>query len=435
MLHLLATLVLAPPAARAPDPCDLPARVAGELSFRGDTWAIRLQLDSLASADSALLDLPELVLSGMSVPAACNGDSLEFELPFGLGPVNVSRRSDGALSGVKVLAGDSLSTFLRPAGPPPYSIRPVEFRNGDVALRGSLYIPSGAGPHPALVVAHGSGPGGRASWGYRSWGDFFARLGIATLVYDKRGAGESSGDYGADSAFTALSGDLEAAVAMLRGRDDVDGERIGIVGHSQGAWLSYLVASRSPVGFLVLMAGPSVSVAAQEFQRVEYGMKQEGRLPAEIAQALAHTHLFFYTAVTGEGWEELRESSERLKGEEWAGWLQLPDSIQQLSWWRSHALVDPTGFLSNARLPILALYSAMDPVVPAVENAGRLRELLRDGHPASRVVSLPAGDHRLEVPAGRDQQGAWRFPRIQQDALAIMREWLAGVLRLTAGQH
>lgn len=430
MLHMLAALALVSAGAGVPDRCDLPARVAGEVQFRGVSWAIRLELDSLASGDSVRLDIPELVLSGMSVPATCQGDSLEFELPFGLGSVSVSPRGDGALAGSKLLAGDSLSTLLKPAGPPPYTIRPVEFRNGGVTLRGSLYLPSSTGLHPALAVAHGSGPVGRANWSYRSWGDFFARLGIATLVYDKRGVGESSGDYGTDSAFVDLAGDLEAAVAALRSKPDVDGSRLGIAGYSQGAWLSYLTASRSAVNFLVIMAGPSVSVVEQELQRVEYGMRQEGCLPEEISRALAHTRLFFYTVVTGAGWDELRESSDRLEAEEWANWLQLPDSMQQLTWWRTHALVDPTDYLSNASIPILALYSSTDPVVPAVENAGRLRELLHDGHPESLVVSLRTGDHRLELPAGKDSQGEWKFPRLHPEAIAIMRDWLTRLLRL-----
>src|SRR5205814_1142223 len=76
----------------------------------------------------------------------------------------------------------------------PYSGSDVVFRNGDVTLSGSLYIPRGGGLYPAIVMLQGSGPETR--WGAnRFWADYFGRRRIAALIYDKRGSGKSTGDW------------------------------------------------------------------------------------------------------------------------------------------------------------------------------------------------------------------------------------------------
>jgi fermentation-respiration switch protein FrsA (DUF1100 family) len=75
----------------------------------------------------------------------------------------------------------------------PYREQEVRFHNGAVALAGSVLVPTGPGPHPGVVMAHGAGPQDRE--GYRPLADLFARHGIAALVYDKRGSGQSTGRY------------------------------------------------------------------------------------------------------------------------------------------------------------------------------------------------------------------------------------------------
>jgi S-formylglutathione hydrolase len=71
--------------------------------------------------------------------------------------------------------------------------REVSFRNGSVELRGTLLVPDGEGPMPAIVFLHGSGPQTRG--GFRTYAVEFARLGIASLYFDKRGSGESGGSW------------------------------------------------------------------------------------------------------------------------------------------------------------------------------------------------------------------------------------------------
>lgn len=97
-----------------------------------------------------------------------------------------------------------------------YTSEAVTFRNGAVTLSGSLYVPTTPGKHPAIVFLQGSGP--EIRWGAnRFWSDYFARRGVAALIYDKRGSGESTGDW-KTSTFDDLANDAAAAIALLRAR-------------------------------------------------------------------------------------------------------------------------------------------------------------------------------------------------------------------------
>src|SRR5215472_16112206 len=89
----------------------------------------------------------------------------------------------------------------------------VTFRSGDVTLAGTLFAPDVDGRHPGVVLFHGSGPQSRDSF----TGRWFAEHGVAALAYDKRGVGESSGDFRA-VPFTDLVDDGLAGLTFLKAR-------------------------------------------------------------------------------------------------------------------------------------------------------------------------------------------------------------------------
>ncbi len=132
----------------------------------------------------------------------------------------------------------------------PYTATDVVFRNGAVTLSGCLYVPRGEGLHPAIVMLQGSGPETR--WGAnRFWADYFGRRGIATLIYDKRGSGRSTGNW-QTADFNALAGDALSGVDFLQHQAGIDPNKIGIHGHSQGASIAPLIASQTKAVAFVL---------------------------------------------------------------------------------------------------------------------------------------------------------------------------------------
>lgn len=91
----------------------------------------------------------------------------------------------------------------------------VNWKNGGIKLVGTLYLPSGNGPFPAAVMLHGSGMLTRKDALYREHAERLARAGVAILVYDKRGVGESEGDW-RQASLTELADDATGAVNLLR---------------------------------------------------------------------------------------------------------------------------------------------------------------------------------------------------------------------------
>ena len=136
-----------------------------------------------------------------------------------------------------------------------YTQEEVSFQNGDVSLRGTLSTPATKGLHPALVLIHGSGPARRPG-GF--WIPFFARHGIAVLVFDKRGAGESTGDW-RKSTYQDLAADALAAVQLLKRQKGIDPKQIGLWGNSEGGWVAPLAASQSTdIAFLIVRSGSAL---------------------------------------------------------------------------------------------------------------------------------------------------------------------------------
>ena len=144
----------------------------------------------------------------------------------------------------------------------PFRQLEVRFRSGGVTLSGTLTVPPGAGPHPAVAWVHGSGRTARAY--LPDLQALLLHYGIAVLAYDKRGIGQSGGSYPGESPnpFTidTLARDAEAAVRFLATRPEIDHDRIGLAGHSQAGWIIPLAATREPaIRFAVIFSGPAVT--------------------------------------------------------------------------------------------------------------------------------------------------------------------------------
>ena len=118
---------------------------------------------------------------------------------------------------------------------------PLSWSSAGTRLRGELLLPSGAGPHPAVVLLHGSGRARRED--FRVEGSYYASHGVAALIYDKRGAGASGGnpDY---YRYSELAADAAGGIRALRRRHDIRASKIAVWGLSEGAFIAPLVAAR-----------------------------------------------------------------------------------------------------------------------------------------------------------------------------------------------
>ena len=281
--------------------------------------------------------------------------------------------------------------------PPTYREEEVRFRNGEVELAGTLLIPGGSGRRPAVVFLHGSGAEGR--FASRFLADHLARHGIAALIYDKRGVGQSSGDW-QRSDFTALAGDAAAAVAFLAGRDDIAAERIGLYGHSQGGMIAPLVASRTDrLAFLISAAGGGLPVHEGEAHSLVSQLGARGIAGEELAAAQRFITRLVELLRTGEGWEEFEAASAQVRGERWYPMLNVPARDNWFwSFFRGIANYDSTIFWERVRVPALVVYGERDVLVPvsrSVLNVGRA--LNRAGNADHLILVLPRANHALNI--------------------------------------
>ena len=149
-----------------------------------------------------------------------------------------------------------------PVAPFPYTTEDVSFANGDTVLKGTLVLPEGCSRKtPVLVMVTGSGLQNRDEelFDHKPFAviaDAFARAGIATLRYDDRGFGESSGDI-INCTTEDLKNDALAGIRLLRGRFD----RIGVIGHSEGGTIALMLAAEGQADFIVSLSGAVISGA------------------------------------------------------------------------------------------------------------------------------------------------------------------------------
>jgi dipeptidyl aminopeptidase/acylaminoacyl peptidase len=236
----------------------------------------------------------------------------------------------------------------------------VRFRCVGAQIAGTLDVPPGRGPYPAVVWVHGAGESARLRYDGTPLVQALVDSGIAVLSYDKRGVGESEGeccpgDYG---QFNLLAADVDGAVAALRSRPEIDATRIGLLGASQAGWVVPLAAGRSGgrVAFTALVDAPAVSTGEEDL----------------------------YSQRTGEQGSLLRLASFVRT----AGGLRTPGP----------AGFDPRPYLEHLETPGLWLYGGADSSQPTDEDVNALHRLKAKGKDFS-VLVYPEADHGLlDVP-------------------------------------
>jgi uncharacterized protein len=145
-------------------------------------------------------------------------------------------------------------------------VEEVQFASHGATLSGSIVFPPHQPVHAALVFIHGSGKQSRNI----GLAERFAREGIAALVYDKRGAGKSGGEYEGEQSVSEknlalLADDATSALKTLSSHPSLKGIPVGLAGISQAGWIGPLAAEKSALAkFLVLWSGPVTRVSEED---------------------------------------------------------------------------------------------------------------------------------------------------------------------------
>lgn len=391
----------------------------GTVPIPGRSLELRLDVAGADSAPSAVMDIPESKLIRFPVPSVRRiGDRLQISVPpkwglamfrdIGLSGDEQIIDFDGAIyrdsiAGTLTVAYAKFPLTLARVNEAvlPYRREDVTFRNGDVVLSGTLYLPKAKGPFPVLEFTHGSGD--RTRDAYAPEADHLARAGIAALVYDKRGAGRSTGGNWVVATFDELASDAAAGVDYLATRPDIDKRHIGLFGLSQGTWLIGMVADRSPhVGFLVFVSGSGIPVWEQEIYRTTAMMRAEGYTEPELQAAERYQRQKFEVSRTGIGWPTLDSLTKALQKS--AKWFNdYGNEYVSLSsarfWWLAAYHYDPTKTLEHLTVPVLGMFGEKDLSFPIPLVPNRMRSDLRTAHNCDVTLRVfPGAEHQLMIP-------------------------------------
>jgi pimeloyl-ACP methyl ester carboxylesterase len=276
--------------------------------------------------------------------------------------------------------------------------RPIRIKNGDVELAGSLLLPGGGGPFPGIVLLHGSGPQTRQ--GSLPIARRLVDAGNAALVFDKRGTGESSGNWTAAS-LEDLAGDGAAAVRALTSQPEVDRGRTGVFAISLSGWFAPLVAGAEPsVRFLVVVTGGGAPPREAEMARYERALQQANVSGNELQRARGALRAYFAYLATGNELGQLKSALEAARGSRWAAALDLervlPDPSQRASWaWV--ATFDPVPAIEKLRIPVLLFFGGRDELLPSELSMERWTTALRRSEAAVTVRLFPEAGHGMTL--------------------------------------
>ncbi|MBK9154886.1 MAG: alpha/beta fold hydrolase [Chloracidobacterium sp.] len=287
----------------------------------------------------------------------------------------------------------------------------VGWKNGDVSLTGSLYLPEGNGPFAAVIILHGSGTLPRTDKLYREHAERLTKSGIAVLLYDKRGVGSSTGDW-RTADLNDLAADAEQGVKFLRGHKQIDAKRIGLLGISQGGWVSVIVASRvRDLAFIVWLSGTPLTPAEQGHFVLQDALRRKNHDDAAIAKATELDRLITNVYRTDSGWDDAAKRLEPFKGEQWfkdaSLGLQARDSWNW-QWYRRFMDYDPIPELRKISIPLLAVYGEQDQIVPVKRSISILDELRVAFRRDITTVLLPGLGHDLSIRRGPPPEKYWQ---------------------------
>jgi pimeloyl-ACP methyl ester carboxylesterase len=406
----------------------------GHITYRGNRQDVTLDITQRGPHYLATLDIPAMGM--LAVPLddfSLQKEDVVFTLPLGRGTVHGHVQADtltGATSDEEYDEFRVLLVLKRSAKErPPYITQAVVFYNNNVRLAGTLVSPADDIPHPAVVVLHGSNPRTRDFFVYKCLGDVFARHGIAVLLYDGRGAGQSTGDFQA-ATFRDLATDALAGVKFLQGRQDIQGTHVGLWGISQGGWVAPEAASiSSNVAFLIIVSGAAVSPGEQMNFSTANSLRSSNFSNRAIEQAivLRNTVNSYYQGNTSR--EEAQAAIDSNRRQEWfalaslPGGGNLPKDFAHSKWYRE-VNYNPVAALEKIKIPVLILWGESDVIMPIEESIPVWQKAFgRAGNRNITYKGFPGADHILSVASTAGEAWSWR--RLAPGYFDTMLDWLA----------
>ncbi len=340
-----------------------------------------------------------------------------------------------------------------PQEPFPYLTEDVVFENTqqNIRLAGTLSFPKGREKHPAVILISGSGPQDRNQelFNHKPFlviSDYLVRNGIAVLRYDDRGVAESGGEF-KGSTTADFATDTRAAIAYLKSRKEIDANKIGLVGHSEGGIIAGMLAAQTrEVGFIILLASPAKKGAQVLLKQQEIIGKAAGlsenyidnnyRINAGAYEIIAQEKdtlilkdklkTYFEKELKAfPDWNLQRESG--LSDEKFISTLV---ETYTDNWMRFFMNYEPYKDLEKIRIPILALNGDKDLQVDIEQNFYTTKAILeKQSVKNSKAVLLEGLNHLFqESETGLPMEYGQIEQTFSTEALEVIKDWILKVV-------
>ena len=433
----------------------------GHIEIPGQPIAVKVDLAIDESDWRGTIDIPAqgakgLPLSEIYIAEEGEGMRVTFSIRGVPGnPTFDGTLQDGVINGTFSQGGvtfgfrlsrEIVSGPVRPQEPKPpfpYQIEEVKFQNGPINLAGTLTLPPGNGPFPAVLLISGSGLQDRDEtvFGHKPFwvlADHLSRTGIAVLRVDDPGIGKSA-PHPEPPTTADFATDVEAGVTFLK-RDDRIGT-VGLIGHSEGGIIAAIVASRrDDIGFVVLMAGPGVPGAElllKQNERIFDGMGIVGERKETLLTLLDR----LFTTLTSDMTEdEMRQQVDEIVRKQFEingippaqqDETQVQAAVEQVlnPWMRYFLAFDPRPVLEAIRVPVLALNGELDVQVDAEQNLTAIDAALeKGGNHNVTLHRLPKHNHLFQrAKTGLVNEYAVIEETISPEVLDLIRDWVVSV--------
>lgn len=403
----------------------------GNIEIMGNQLKILVNIDSKDENNiKAVIDIPQQGAKGLTLTnIKYSSPKLHLELPVNS---NNKIELDGVLSSDNKINGDFKQagfsgTFnLVKVAPPkpeklPYREENVYFKHGDVNLAGTLSLPEKKGNYPAVLLITGSGPQDRNEdiFGFQIFkiiADHLTRKGIAVLRVDDRGVGQSKGGDLVNATTLDYVADAEAGVQFLLNHNEINKNKIGLLGHSEGGIIAPLVAQQNKnIAFMILMAGSSEigeKILSDQNEMIARANKTSEK---EIQESKVFQQKYFKALKTNTGWDEIKkeikkqittdlnklpkQAREKIKDISKYTDTSTEETLKRINspWFKFFVDYDPAPVLRKTTLPTLALFGGKDLQVPAKSNSELMNSALTEAGNNNYLIRVfPDANHLFQ---------------------------------------
>lgn len=311
-----------------------------------------------------------------------------------------------------------------------YSVEYLIVKSKDVNLSAEIYKPNSKELHPAIVLLHGSTTNLKNQ--YTFYADFFASLGFEVLIFDKRGNGESTGNY-ATSSYANLVDDAIACLEIMKNREDVDKGKIGLWGFSQGASLLPLIVSKTDIPTFLIAKSPEViSVAEAGAFSDSLRIINLGNSPTN-GHVVAESHRQVGKMIQNGSDYKAVESFINQNAQNYSfmnqtglyGNISINKDDFEGYYWKGQA----DNFYScwkNLKTPTLVIFGADDEYVNALKNESILKNI---NNPKIEIKLFHQANHALKKTFNPTKYPDFDWPRVIEGYTDFVGKWVENEIK------